>query len=169
MSTAPSARPQQQPDGAAAECLLCALEEAPEQTRVFADDLWAAEVPPGAEVPGWFFLRSRRHAELITGLDEAELQTLATRARDLTEAVRLVTGAEAVYFMSFGESHLHYHALVVARGAEIAAEHRGGHIVGLRPEAIDRQAALALVAPIREAYQQITDRRDSHRTPSVTA
>jgi hypothetical protein len=28
----------------------------------------AAEVAPGYEVPGWFFLRARRHAAKLTGL-----------------------------------------------------------------------------------------------------
>ena len=54
------------------ECLICSMEEADPASRVFLDELWAAEVAPGYEVPAWFFLRSRRHAEKLTGLDDAE-------------------------------------------------------------------------------------------------
>ena len=43
-------------------CLICSMEEADPAGRVFLDELWAAEVAPGFEVPGWFFLRARRHA-----------------------------------------------------------------------------------------------------------
>lgn len=151
------------------DCMICSLDAAPADTRVFSDDLWAAEVAPGYEVPGWFFLRARRHAELITELDREELLTLGDRYRDLTEAIRLVTGAEAVYFMSFGESYRHYHALVAARGADIEPESRGGHIVGMRPESVDRTAALALVGPVREAYQRVVDRRRAAGLDAVSA
>ena len=44
-------------------CLLCEMEQAAPSAVVFRDELWAAEVAPGYEVPGWFFLRVRRHAE----------------------------------------------------------------------------------------------------------
>lgn len=42
------------------ECLICSMEGADPASRVFLDELWAAEVAPGYEVPGWFFLRARR-------------------------------------------------------------------------------------------------------------
>ena len=64
---------------------------------VFRDELWAAEVAPGYEVPGWFFLRVRRHAERLTGLDDAELSALGHRARDLVAAVTDATAAPATY------------------------------------------------------------------------
>lgn len=141
------------------DCLICSLDQGPDTTRVFRDELWAAEVAPGYEVPGWFFLRARRHTELITGLDDRELQTLGIRARDLTQAVAEVTGAEAVYCMSFGENYRHYHALVTARAASVPAEHRGGRIVGMLPNAVDRAAALKLVHPASVAYARIVKER----------
>lgn len=151
------------------DCLICALDRAPSETRIFADALWAAEVAPGYEVPGWFFLRARRHTELITGLEDPELRTLAVRAQDLTAAVGEVTNSEAVYFMSFGEAYRHYHALVASRGAEVPPAHRGGHLVGLLPEAVDRDAALALVPPIRQAYERRSARRAAGDVATVTA
>jgi diadenosine tetraphosphate (Ap4A) HIT family hydrolase len=98
-------------------CLLCAMEQADEQAVVFRDPLWAAEVVPGYDVPGWFILRARRHAERITGLDPDELSTLGLRARDLVAAVTEVTGAPATYLMVFGENYPHFHVLVAARAA----------------------------------------------------
>ena len=74
-------------------CLPCEMERAAPDAVVFRDDLWAAEVAPGYEVPGWFFLRVRRHAELLTGLNDAELSALGHRARDLVAAVTEATGA----------------------------------------------------------------------------
>ena len=134
------------------ECLICSMEGADTASRVFLDELWAAEVAPGYEVPGWFFLRVRRHAELLTALDDAELSALGHRARDLVAAVTEATGAPATYLLHFGENYRHFHALVAARGADIPAGLRGGNILRLRPDRVDRAAAVALTPAVRAAY-----------------
>jgi diadenosine tetraphosphate (Ap4A) HIT family hydrolase len=137
-----------------ASCLPCELERAAPDAVVFRDELWAAEVAPGYEVPGWFFLRVRRHAELLTGLDDAELSALGRRARDLVAAVTEATGAPATYLLHFGENYRHFHALVAARGADIPAGQRGGNILGLRPGHVDIASAIALVPGVRAAYER---------------
>ena len=82
--------------GSERDCLICSMEASDPAGRVFLDDLWAAEVAPGYEVPGWFFLRARRHAEKLSGLDEAETAVFGRRAHDLVSAIERVTGAPAV-------------------------------------------------------------------------
>lgn len=140
--------------GAARGCLLCDMEQAAAGAVVFRDRLWAAEVAPGYEVPGWYFLRVRRHAELLTGLDDAELSALGRRARDLVAAVTHATGAPATYLLHFGENYRHFHALVAARGADVPVEQRGGNILRLLPGHIDLSAALALAPAVRAAYER---------------
>jgi len=137
------------------ECLICLMEEADPASRVFLDELWAAEVAPGYEVPGWFFLRSRRHAEKLTGLDEAETATFGRHAHDLVSAVEQVTGAPAVYILSFGESYRHFHALIAARGEQVPPELRGGALLHLLAEGRDAPAAQALAGDVRLAYEEI--------------
>ena len=139
---------------AAGGCLICELERAAPGAVVFRDELWAAEGAPGYEVPGWFFLRVRRHTELLTGLDAAALATFGRRARDLVAAVTEATGAPATYLLHFGENYRHFHALVAARGADIPAARRGGNILGLRPGHVDVAAAVALVPDVRAAYER---------------
>ncbi|MBW8487226.1 hypothetical protein [Actinomadura parmotrematis] len=136
-------------------CLMCALDDAHADTRVFRDDLWAAEVVPGYDVPGWFVLRARRHAERITGLDGDELATFAGRARDLIAAVTEATGAPATYLMMFGENHAHFHVLIAARGEDVPPDLRGGAILGLRATHLDPAASLALLPAVRAAYEQV--------------
>jgi hypothetical protein len=133
------------------------METAAPEAVVFRDERWAAEVAPGYEVPGWFFLRVRRHAELLTGLDDAELSAFGHRARDLVAAVTEATGAPATYLLHFR----HFHALVAARGADIPVEQRGGNILGLRPGHVDPAAAVALVPSVRAAYEQAISRTGS--------
>ena len=119
------------------ECLICSMEGADPASRVFLDELWAAEVAPGYEVPGWFFLRARRHAEKLTGLDDAETATFGRHAHDLVSALEQVTGAPAVYMLSFGENYRHFHALIAARGEQVPPELRGGALLQLLAEGRD--------------------------------
>jgi diadenosine tetraphosphate (Ap4A) HIT family hydrolase len=142
------------------ECLICSMEESDEASRVFLDELWAAEVAPGFEVPGWFFLRARRHAEKLTGLDDAETATFGRHAHDLLSAIEQVTGAPAVYLLSFGENYRHFHALVAARGDQVPPELRGWGSLQLLPEGRDVPAAQALAGDVRLAYEEIVRGRE---------
>ncbi|MEV6265209.1 hypothetical protein AB0M42_31295 [Streptomyces sp. NPDC051784] len=138
-----------------ADCFMCGLEQNEDTAVVFRDPLWSADMVPGYDVPGWFVLRVRRHAERITGLDDAELASFGRRARDLVAAVTEVTGAPATYLMVFGENHPHFHALVTARGEKIPADRRSGNILRLRDEHADPVAAARLVPAVRRAYEQL--------------
>ncbi len=142
-------------------CLLCAMEEADERSVVFRDNLWAGEVVPGYEVPGWFVLRARRHAERITGLDDDELASLAFRTRDLVAAVSEVMNAPATYLLVFGENYPHFHALVAARNYAVAVDRRGGDIMKLRLEQADPAAAIALIPAVRATYQRLATAKNS--------
>ncbi|MFI5860111.1 hypothetical protein [Streptomyces sp. NPDC051546] len=139
------------------DCFMCGLEEKEDEDSsvVFRDPLWSGESVSGYDVPGWFVLRVRRHAERITGLDEAELATLGRRARDLVGAVTEVTGAPATYLLVFGENHPHFHALITARGAYVPEDRRGGDILKLRTERADPEAAALLVPEVRRAYNRL--------------
>lgn len=134
---------------------MCGLEQSEDTAVVFRDPLWSGEMVPGYDVPGWFVLRVRRHAERITGLDEAELASFARRARDLVAAVTEVTGAPATYLLVFGENHPHFHALITARGEDVPADRRNGNILRLRAEHADPEAAARLVPAVRRAYERL--------------
>lgn len=136
-----------------ANCLICATEQVAESAIVFRDDLWACEVVAGYEVPGWYFLRARRHALGWQELSDPELATFGRRARDIVEAVGVATGARATYLVNFGESFPHFHCLIMARGDDVPPELRGGNIVQLRKDRTDRAAALGLVPGVRAAYE----------------
>ncbi|WNV83008.1 hypothetical protein [Umezawaea sp. Da 62-37] len=150
-------------DLADAECLMCGMESVDEASIVFRDELWAAEIVPAFAVPGWFVLRSRRHAERITGLNDDELHSLARRARDLVGAVTEVTGAPATYLLVFGENYPHFHAVVTARGEDVPPQHRSGAILQLVPDHVDPVEAARLVPAVRDAYE-----RASRRSPATT-
>ena len=135
-------------------CLICGMESSDDESVIFRDDLWAAEIGPGMEVPGWFVLRTRRHAELITGLHDAEVDGLGRRLRALVAAVAAATGAPATYQFVFLENNRHYHALVTARGEHVPADRRGGNLLKLLDEGHrDLAACQAIVPQVRAAYR----------------
>ena len=140
-------------------CLLCATEDAEDSSVVFRDELWGAEVVPGYEVPGWVILRTRRHAERITGLSDQELDSFGRRARDLVSAVSEVMAAPSTYLLVFGENYPHFHVLVAPRGDQVPDDRRAGDILKLRLESADPVAARQLVPELRAALA---------RTPSRT-
>jgi diadenosine tetraphosphate (Ap4A) HIT family hydrolase len=141
------------------DCLICSMQDTDPDAQIFRDDLWAAEVAPGYEVPGWFFLRTRRHTEALAGLDDDEAATLGLRARDLTRAVEQAAGAQAVYLLHFGESYRHFHALVVARAKDIPVTLRGAAILQRLSEGRDRAAAVEIAGHVRRAYANLVDNR----------
>lgn len=145
-------------------CLICEQEAADESMTIFSDDGWAAGIIPGYDVPGWFVLRVRRHAVGLEGLTSAELAAFGQRARDLTAAVRTVTGAEATYLMIFGEANPHFHALITPRTAAVPPEFRTGDILKLRLHHADLAAAKELVPAVRSGYE-----RFAGQPPGVTA
>ena len=77
----------------------------------------------GYDVPGWFILRLRRHAEGWSGPTVAELADFGPLSQQVTAAIQEATGAPTVSFMSFGENYPHFHFFVIARAADLP-EHR---------------------------------------------
>lgn len=63
----------------------------------------------GYDVPGWFILRLRRHAEGWSGPTVAELADFGPLSQQVTAAIQEATGAPTVSFMSFGENYPHFH------------------------------------------------------------
>lgn len=131
-------------------CLPCDLEGASAAVIVFRDEAWSCEVADGYDVPGWFILRLRRHAEGWSGPTAAELADFGPFSQRVTAAIQGATGAPTVYFMSFGENYPHFHFLVIARGADLAVEHRGAGVLTLRAGHRDLDASLAVASRVRE-------------------
>jgi diadenosine tetraphosphate (Ap4A) HIT family hydrolase len=135
----------------ASGCLPCDLEGADAANIVLRDDTWSCDVAVGYDLPGWFILRLRRHAEGWSGATAAELAEFGPFSQRVAAAIQEITGAPTVYFMSFGENYPHFHFLVIARDADLATERRGAGILTLLAEHRDLDASLAVAARVREA------------------
>ena len=135
-------------------CLPCDLEQADAAANVHRDDIWSCDVADGYDVPGWFILRLRRHAEGWEGLAPEDAASFGAVSQRVAAAIREATGAPTVYFMSFGENYPHFHFLVTARPADLAPEYRGAGILGLRNAHRDMAASLSLAADVRTALSR---------------
>jgi len=138
------------------DCLPCDLEAADSSAIVYRDENWSCEIADGYDVPGWFILRLRRHAEGWDGPTTEELAGFGPVSKRMAAAIQSATGAVGVYFMSFGENYPHFHFLVIARDADLPRESRGAAILGLRAEGRDLDAALAVGARVRDALAGAT-------------
>ncbi len=133
MTAAPDQLSPRFPDGSItdpAQCLICHLDDADDNAVVFRDGIWACEVAPGFEVPGWYFLRTRRHALGWRELGHAELSTFGERARDLMAALEATFAGPARYLMTFGEAYPHFHCVVTTRGDDVPPSSARGAFSG---------------------------------------
>ena len=132
-------------------CLPCDLEDADAAAVVYRDDTWSCEVAEGYDVPGWFILRLRRHAEGWSGPTADEMATFGPVSQKIATAVRAATGATGIYFLSFGENYPHFHFLVTARPADLPPQHRGAGILATRAGSSDMAQSLTVAADVRAA------------------
>lgn len=135
-------------------CLPCDLESAEPSAIVYRDDTWSLDIADGYDVPGWFILRIRRHAEGWAGPTPDELADFGPLSQRLAAAIQSVTGAPTVYFVSFGENFPHFHFLLIARPADLPAELKGAAILSLRTERRDLPASLLVGADVRSALSR---------------
>ena len=133
------------------DCLPCDLEDANGAEIIFRDDVWSCEIAAGYDVPGWFILRLRRHAEGWTGPTVDELATFGAVSQKLAGAIQSATGASGTYFMSFGENYPHFHFLVIARDSDLPPESRGAAILARRADQRDMAESLRVGELVRSA------------------
>ena len=138
------------------DCLPCDLEAAESAAILYRDNNWSCEIADGYDVPGWFILRLRRHAEGWTGPTAEELSDFGPISQKVATAIQTATGATGVYFMSFGENYPHFHFLLMARDADLPPESRGAAILGLRADGRNRAASLAIGQKVRDALADVS-------------
>jgi len=137
------------------DCLPCDLETVEPSRVIYRDDDWSCEIADGYDVPGWFILRLRRHAEGWGGPTAEELAGFGPVAQRIAVAIQSATGATGAYFMSFGENYPHFHFLVIARDAELPTESRGAAILSMRTSSRDLAASLAVGERVRSALDPV--------------
>ncbi len=95
-------------------CSICSyLNDLPSERILWEDEYWICG--PLLDVPGWTMVMTRRHAEGIWSLSDAEASRFGPLMRDIAQTVKAVTGAQRVHFAAMGEVAPHYHNAILPR------------------------------------------------------
>ncbi|WP_291523987.1 HIT family protein [Branchiibius sp. NY16-3462-2] len=118
-----------------ASCYPCrheALESLPPRENVVSTTHWRAAHAFNSTLPGWLVLVPRTHVTSFADLSPAAADELGGLIRDLSIALRAVTGCVKTYLLQFAEAagfeHLHIH--LVPRAADLPAELKGPRVFG---------------------------------------
>ena len=133
-----------------ADCGVCRiLQTCDADDRIAERDHFV--VTAGMDVPGWCLVSARRHeAQGLWSLSAAEATELGPVLAAVAGALRDVCGAERTYLMALGENVLHFHAMVMARSADVPSGHRGPSLISRAPELSDRIASRVVAGRLRE-------------------
>jgi diadenosine tetraphosphate (Ap4A) HIT family hydrolase len=113
------------------QCFNCAYEtrsDLPPRENVWrVDAVWRVALAFNSSLAGWSVVIPTRHVESLDELTDGESASLGVLLRDLTGALKAVTGCEKTYVMLLAEmpgfNHLHFH--VVPRMDDLPRERTG--------------------------------------------
>lgn len=117
-------------------CRSCAVNSQPDlppRERVYMGPHWRVAHAFGAPFPGWLIVLPRRHVMALDELTIPEASDLGPLLREVTHALRQVTGCEKTYVALFAEAegfgHVHFH--VIPRRADLDPRFRGPRVFDL--------------------------------------
>jgi diadenosine tetraphosphate (Ap4A) HIT family hydrolase len=116
------------------QCFNCAYEvrsDLPPRENVWRiDDAWRVALAFNSSLEGWSVIIPTRHIESLDELTDEESASLGVLLRDLTRALKTVTGCQKTYVMLLAEqagfNHVHFH--VVPRMDDLPSERTGSAI-----------------------------------------
>jgi diadenosine tetraphosphate (Ap4A) HIT family hydrolase len=136
-------------------CAICDVAAGTdEQSWVYRSEAFTV-APASAQVPGWFLLWTNRHdASGIWELTDSEAAEFGVLTRRVADASRDATAAERVYLMAFGEHALHFHAMLLARTADMPAGVRGAGLLAAGSSLADPTRAIAVAEEVRKRLRR---------------
>jgi diadenosine tetraphosphate (Ap4A) HIT family hydrolase len=113
------------------QCFNCAYEmrsDLPPRENVWGvGGWWRVALAFNSSLQGWAVVLPTRHLESLDELTDEESSSLGLLLRDLTRALKSVTGCQKTYVMLLAEqpgfNHVHFH--VVPRMSELPSERTG--------------------------------------------
>jgi diadenosine tetraphosphate (Ap4A) HIT family hydrolase len=106
--------------------------EAPFWDCIHRTEFWDVAHSHNTALPGWMILIARRHMEAIEELSEAEAAELGLLLRQVSIALKEITGCLKTYVLQFAEheDHPHVHFHVIPRMADQPENRRSTQIFG---------------------------------------
>jgi diadenosine tetraphosphate (Ap4A) HIT family hydrolase len=139
------------------QCFNCAYQtrsDLPPRENVWrVGDAWRVALAFNSSLEGWSVVIPLRHIESLDELTDEESASLGILLRDLTRALKAVTGCQKTYVMLLAEmpgfNHVHFH--VVPRQEDLPSERTGTAIFAyLQEEALSDDARDQIALKIRD-------------------
>jgi diadenosine tetraphosphate (Ap4A) HIT family hydrolase len=138
------------------QCFNCAYEtkgDLPPRENVWrVGEAWRVALAFNSSLEGWAVVIPTRHVESLDELSDEESTSLGILLRDLTGALKVVTGCQKTYVMLLAEqpgfNHVHFH--VVPRMADLPSERTGTAVFAyLKEEPLSDDARDEIAMQIR--------------------
>ena len=115
------------------QCITCDMisrrdaQQAPLWDSIYRTPFWDLVHSYNSSLPGWLVLVSRRHITAVDEMTTAEAAELGLQLREVSIALKEVTGCVKTYVVQFAEAaqHPHVHFHVVPRMADLPDDRRG--------------------------------------------
>ncbi len=116
-------------------CELIAARDAgiaPLWDSIYRTDHWDVVHAYDSALPGWLVLVARRHITAVAELTEDEALELGQLIREVSVALKAVTGCVKTYVIQFAEAaeHPHVHVHIIPRMADQPEDRRSTRIFG---------------------------------------
>jgi diadenosine tetraphosphate (Ap4A) HIT family hydrolase len=104
---------------------------APLWDNIFRTQYWDVVHHFDTELPGWLVLVARRHIATVAELSEAEASEMGLLIRDVSVALKQVTGCLKTYVLQFADhpQHPHVHVHIAPRMKDQPDTRRGPQIM----------------------------------------
>lgn len=144
------------------QCFNCAYQartDLPLRENVWkVGDEWRVALAFNSSLEGWAVVIPTRHVESLDELTDEESASLGILLRDLTRALKAVTGCQKTYVMLLAEmpgfNHVHFH--VVPRKEDLPSERTGTAIFAyLKEDHLSDDARDEVALRIREELMRI--------------
>jgi diadenosine tetraphosphate (Ap4A) HIT family hydrolase len=123
---------------------------------IYRTPLWDVAHCYETALPGWLVLVARRHIGSLDELTDPEAVELGQLIRNISSALKEVTGCMKTYVLQFAESleHQHVHFHIIPRMADLPENRRSTQIFGYlgvsEEERVSHEAMNAIALKVRE-------------------
>jgi diadenosine tetraphosphate (Ap4A) HIT family hydrolase len=113
---------------------------------------WKVFINEQFSSPALVWVAARHHVEGLWALTDGQASSWAVVLRETAAAMRSAFEGERVYVAHFGETHPHFHAVMLARSAVPTGEHDRGVVLlaaALASKSTDFEGAVGSAAVMR--------------------
>jgi len=145
------------------QCITCDMisrrdaQQAPLWDSIYRTPFWDLVHSYNSSLPGWLVLVSRRHITAVDEMTTAEAAELGLLLREVSIALKEVTGCVKTYVVQFAEAaeHPHVHFHIVPRMADLPDDRRGPKVFADLGVPVDERVSEAVMNDIAARVREL--------------